>query len=360
MSTTGQPAPPRDWKKQRRFRQAFARFLQRTGRRKANTSGFTGPLDSVAILAQEKLGDAILLTPLIGNLRRAFPRLEIHVVVFSRPVFDFFSADRNVTAVHNARKQLSRYLKEVLARRFDLLFNTKDHPSTNFLIQTLLIRARIKAGIANPFHEGLYDLLSDIGWHNHIVVKNCALLEMLGVAHTPEECRPYIPEMPVQHGLQAFADSLGGKGFVGLNISAGGPLRYWTEEKWNALVDRFPDLRFIVFSAPVDLEAKQRLETRSNVVPSPATKNLYEVSLLLRNLRLLVTPDTSLVHIASCHAVPVVGLYREAPQDLSRFAPYLTQHILIASTTTRVSDIGVDEVTRAVDAMLGSSPGNRV
>ncbi|NTW75054.1 MAG: glycosyltransferase family 9 protein [Chlorobiaceae bacterium] len=352
--TRASAAPAKDWKKQRRFRQGFARFLQKIGKRRGDLRAFDGPLDSVVILAQEKLGDAILLTPLIGNLRRAYPRLRIHVIVFSQPVYDFFSTDRNVTAVHNAKKKPLRYAREVLFSRFDLLFNTKDHPSTHFLIQSILIPARVKAGIANPFHEGLYDLLADTGWHTHIVVKNCALLDLLGLAHTPEGCRPYIPEMAVQPELKTFLHSMPARELLGINISAGGPLRYWTEEKWQELTGRFPGIRFIVFSAPGDLETKRRLETLPNVIPSPPTRNLYEVSLLVQKLRLLVTPDTSLVHIASCHAVPVVGLYREAAQDLSRFAPYLTEHTLVASTTTQVSDISVDNVAKAVATRLTS------
>ncbi|MGB8247823.1 MAG: glycosyltransferase family 9 protein [Chlorobium sp.] len=345
-------APAKDWKKKRRFRQAFARMLQKVGKRSARHADFDGRLESVAILAQEKLGDAILLTPLIGNLRRAFPELSIHVIVFSKAVFDFFSSDRNVTAVHNAKRATPGYIRNVLLHRFDLLYNTKDHPSTHFLIQSILIPARIKAGIANPFHEGLYDQLLDITYHTHIVTKNCALLGLLGIDAPPETCRPYIPEMRVQPELQSFADSMPDRKFIGINISAGGPLRYWTEEKWSALIDRFPDRQFIIFSAPQDRETKLRLETRTNVRPSVSTRNIYEVGLLVRKLRLLVTPDTSLIHVASCFAVPLIGLYREALQDLTRFAPYITDHTLIASPTRKVCDIYVDDVARAVEARL--------
>lgn len=341
-------------KKKRQFRQSFARFLQLVTPKKNGNAPFTGPLDSIAILAQEKLGDCILLTPLVRQLRQAFPESEIHIIAFSQASASFFRNDPAVTAVHLAKKRPRSYFSEVLSRKFDLLFNTKDHPSTHFLLQSALLRARFRTGIANPFHEGLYDRLLDIGWHTHIVTKNCALLDLLGVAHTAESCRPSIPAMPVQPSLQAFCGNLPEKVMAGINISAGGPLRYWSEEKWKELVLRLPEIRFIVFAAPDDLEMKQRIETLSNVLPSPSTQNLYEVSLLVKKLRLLVTPDTSLIHIASCFAVPVVGLYREAPQDLSRFAPYLTEHRLIASTTTQVRDIPVDEVFGAVRSLPGN------
>jgi ADP-heptose:LPS heptosyltransferase len=354
MTTEKQPAAAgKDRKKKRRFRKAFARLLQFAGGKKHHGTVFSGPLHSVAILAQEKLGDAILLTPLIGNLRTAFPGLSIHVIVFSRAVCDFFRCDQNITAVHQAKKNLFSYARSVLLHRFDLLFNTKDHPSTHFLIQSLIIPARFKAGIANPYHEGLFDCLIELDYHTHIVRKNCALLELLNIKPSGEACRPYIPAMPASKETADFASSILPGTVTGVNISAGGSLRYWTEQKWSELIGCFPEEQFVIFSAPQDSEQKQRLEQRlPNVIPSPPTANLFEVGMLVRQLKLLITPDTSLVHVASCFAVPVIGLYREAPQDISRFAPYMTRYELVVSQTSQVSDIAVEKVASALRLTL--------
>jgi len=340
-------------KKKRQFRQAFARLLQRITPARSGAAEFSGPLNSVAILAQEKLGDCVLLTPLIRNLHRTLPDLRVHIIAFSRASASFFQNDPAVTAVHLVKQKPLRYLSEVRAAKFDLLFNTKDHPSTHFLLQTALIPARFKVGHANPFHEGLYDRLIDLEHHTHMALKNCALLSVLGIEVDAEACRPALPAMPVSDEVVQLLPRLESARPIGINISAGEPNRYWTEPKWQALLDRYPDESFVVLSGPDDVEQKQRLETSCpNAVTTPPTRNLYEASRIVATLKLLVTPDTSMVHIASGAGVPIAGLYREAPQDISRFGPYRVPCELVVSTTSEVSGIEPGAVSAAMNRLF--------
>ncbi len=343
----------KDWKKKRRFRQALARALQEIRRRPLLPIPWKGPLNSIVILAQEKYGDAILLTPLLKNLRKEFPGTEIHLVTFSKAVTAFFSKDPNVTEIHYAKGNQAIYLKSVLNRKFDVLFNTKDHPSTSFLIHSLLIRAHYRIGIANEFHERLYNDLVDIDYHSPIAMKNCGLMAILGKPVSTESCRPYLPPQPVSKEIALFLETPELQRATGINISAGERNRYWTTENWKTLVNAFPEQRMIVLSSSRDLAEKKELERSCPAIfPSPPTTNLYEAGLIVDKLRLLVTPDTSMVHIASCFNTPVVGLYGKAPQDQSRFKPFLIDYTMIVSTTKFVKDISSQAVISAVRRKL--------
>ncbi|ACF42715.1 glycosyltransferase family 9 protein [Pelodictyon phaeoclathratiforme] len=339
-------------KKKRVLRQVFARFLQLTAPKRTSGIPFTGKLRSIAILAQEKLGDSVLLTPLLKNLRIQYPKLAIHIITFSQSSFDFFCCDPNVTAVHQVKKNPLNYFKEVLTHRFDLLFNTKDHPSTHFLLQSALIRARYKVGHACEFHEGLFDHLIAIPFHSHMAMKNCALLTLFG-SHPPnDQCRPSLPPMPVSDAIVMFLQKIAVKTIIGINLSAGEMNRQWLEKSWEELLQLYSDETFIVLSGPEGREEKQRIETRfSNVLASPSTQNIYEAGLIIATVKLLITPDTSLIHVASCYDIPVIGLYREAPQDLSRFGPLFIPFELIISATGEVSDISVTAVAEKVQLL---------
>ena len=117
------------------FRERLAKTLQLFAKRRQSTLDIEKEPQSIVILARECYGDCIMLTPLIGTLRREYPDLSIYIIAFSRIIFNFFSADTNVTAVYHAKRDLKRYIKEILTKKFDILFNPKDHPSTHFLIQ---------------------------------------------------------------------------------------------------------------------------------------------------------------------------------------------------------------------------------
>ncbi|NQU45780.1 MAG: glycosyltransferase family 9 protein [Chlorobium sp.] len=352
MNTAPASAIPKK-KKKRQLRQAFARTLQRIMPQRAGNTPFTGTLNTIAILAQEKLGDSVLLTPLIRNLRKAFPKLEIHIIAFSEASANFFRNDPEVTAVHMAKKEPLTYKKEVLSKQFDVLFNTKDHPSTHFLLQSALIKARWKAGHANEFHTGLFDQLIKIEHNTHMALKNCAILPLLGVKVTEEECRPSLAPSLLPMEMQIFLRQIDTRRPTGINISAGEANRTWSADKCKALIELFPDERFVILSGPDEIDKKKNLERSCpNTIPSPATGNLYEASLIAAKLKLLVTPDTSLIHIASAAATPVVGLYREAPQDITRFGPFRIPHELVISPTGEVAGISPDSVKKAMEKQL--------
>jgi heptosyltransferase-3 len=340
-------------KKKRLFRKLFARSLQLISQKEDSNQQFTGPLDSIVILATEKIGDSILLTPLLRNLRHHFPELEIHIICVTETSASFFRNDPHITAVHFIKNEPVKYFRYVLLRKFDLLFNIKDGPSTTFLLQTVLVRARFKVGHQSPYHEGLFNHLLHVDFHSKMALKNCSILSLLSINTTEEECRPYLPPAPVSNAITTFINNTEQGVFIGLNISAGGKNRYWTEEKWSALITRFPDLHFMIFAAPDDREMKHRLEhAHKNITITPPTTNIYEVGLLVRLLRLLVTPDTSLVHVASCSNTPVIALYTNVPAEQSRFGPFLIEHKLIISATSQVSDIDIEAVASALQKQL--------
>ncbi|NMW21264.1 MAG: glycosyltransferase family 9 protein [Chlorobiaceae bacterium] len=334
------------------FRQRFARTLQFIGKRQQREPSLKGTPESIVILARECYGDCILLTPLIGSLRKEYPELSIYIIAFSQIIFNFFTADTNVTAVYHAKRNIKRYYKEILSKEFDLLFNPKDHPSTHFLIQSMLIRARHKVGHFNPDHEGLFDQLITLEPNSHESVKNLSLLSALG-STSRLHCKPYLPPMPVSNETATFLQTLHPGKYIGINISAGHIGGYRTPEQWSRLIQSFPDETFVIFSAPKDLEEKRKLETpHPNVLTSPSTQNIFEVGEIVKTLKLLITPDTSLVHIAACSDTPIIALYRKHLADRTQFGPLSSLQEIIVSSTADVIDIDTNEVTEALRKML--------
>ncbi|NTU98234.1 MAG: glycosyltransferase family 9 protein, partial [Chlorobiaceae bacterium] len=317
---------------------------------------FTGSIHcqpkSIVLLARERYGDAILMTPLIKALRHEYPEISIYIIAFTRIIFDFFSTDANITAVYHAKKKPGRYFSEVLLKKFDILFNPKNHPSKSFYLQSRFIRARYKVGHRNTNHDDLYDYLIDLAPGTHESLRNLSLLTALG--KTPaKEYRPYIPEMPLSDEAKLFIDKLPTDYCTGINISAGAPGGHRTVEQWSDLVRNFPDEKFIVFSGMADIGEKRALEKlHENIQPSPATKNLYEVWKIVQKLKLLVTPDTSLVHVASCSDTPLVAMYRYNPADSIEFSPLSTYREVLVSPATDISAIENTLVSSALGRMI--------
>jgi heptosyltransferase III len=340
-------------KKNKTRRDHFAQILQFMAKGRKKKPFPDKPLESIVILAKERYGDSIMLTPLIGALHKEYPELSIYIITFSQIVFNFFSADQNVTAVYHTKKNLTRYYKEILSKKFDLLFNPKDHPSTNFLIHSMLIRARYKTGHNHSFHEGLYDYLIDLPRNTHESEKNLSLLKLIGADIEPHQYKPYLPPLPVSAHITAFLKTLETGKCIGINISAGHNGGHRSVAQWSELVRSFPLERFVIFSALDDLEEKRELEQQhANVQPSPSTENLNEVGEIVKNLKILISPDTALIHVASCFETPLIGLYRKSLVDHNQFSPLSLLHEVIVSPTPDVIDIASDRIATSLKKMM--------
>jgi heptosyltransferase-3 len=344
-------------KKKKPFRHRVAQTLQFMAKWRKKQPFPDKPLKSIVILAKERYGDSIMLTPLIGALRREHPELSISIITFTQIVFNFFSADPNITAVYYTKKNLTRYYKGILSKKFDLLFNPKDHPSTNFLIHSMLIRAQQKIGHFNSFHEGLYDHLIDLPRHTHESEKNLSLLKLIGADTAHRQNKPYLPPLPISENISTFLKTLEPGKCIGINISAGHDGGHRSIHQWSELISNFPNDTFIIFSAPDELEEKRELEhLHTNVRRSPSTRNLNEVGEIVKNLKILISPDTALIHVASCFDTPLIGLYRKSLVDHNQFGPLSELQEVIVSSTPDVIDIESDSIAASLRKMMQLLP----
>lgn len=336
-----------------RNRQGVIRLLQMLSY--GHPRRFDAPIRSIAILLPERYGDCILLTKLLRELRSSLPEASIHLIAFRKVSEAFFDHDPNVSEVFNVKSGILEWLKFFLTHRFDVLFNPKDSLSVSFIMQSMLLRAKCKIAHQSDFHIGIYDRLIDQDYYNHVTIRNGGLLDVLGL-HVSDRAsiRPYMPSLPVSESMHSYCRSIESKGYAGLNLSSGSAGKYWPKEKWAELVSRFPDQRFVVFSSSQDMADKLFLEKElTNVVASPATATLGEVEAMLKQLIFLVSPDTSLVHMAACLDTPVVALYRIRRNDWTRFAPLSSNNEIVVSPVDRVEAIDVDAVSIAVTKVRG-------
>lgn len=343
----------RRWKPGRILRENLARALQVFGRPRDGRRLFRGVPRCIVVLLPHGLGDATLLTPLLRALRCRFPAAALHLVAFTKDTHDFFAGDPHATAVHGPATGIPTTILALRRGGVDVLYNPKDHPSRSFLLLAHAIGAGYRIGHDVPLHRGLFDYLLDVDYHAPMAIKHLAALGAFGNAAREDEHRPYIPPAPVSPALSHWLATSTGAPLTGLNISAGKPDRLWTDTAWARLIEECADHRFAVLAAPADRERKRALEAAPNVAATPDTCNLYEASLIIGRLRLLVSPDTALVHVASSTGTPVVGLYTNARHNQTRFGPFLVPHEIVASSTSRVGDIPVEDVAAAMRRVAG-------
>ena len=298
--------------------------------------------DSILILAQERYGDIIIMTPMIRKLRESYPYCDITVLGVT-DIIDFLQPDINLNYVCNIKRADKQTRQKVFSRKYDLLFNTKDHPSFTFIRLSGKINARYKIGIDHKSHHGFFNSMLELDDALPTVEKNLSLLKFLGIEYAGKDMRPYIPEGPITPAVQKFVQKMKGKFITGINLNASNRTKEWGIMRWKEFLGRIKE-QTVILSTHEYLENKQALENEFNhVIPSPPTATIFDVGYLVKHMHILVTPDTSLVHIASCFNTPIVALYR-LERDLKKFRPLSEINRVVVTPTGSIDDIAVTEV----------------
>lgn len=332
-----------------------------------------GPLDPnnirrVLFLRPDKLGDMIVSLPVFHNLKMQFPQIGIFVLGSPRNEI-VIRHDQKIEQVFLYTKNLFRdivTLSNIRRLGVDVVVDLVLRDSvTSLLLSQLTARDAWRIGLNKFDHAPYYDL-NQKAWGDdqpHMLDYTMQVLSFLGLDTKGMNARtaPAIPEKSTRL-IESFLISLNGataQPLIGLNISAGRPSRVWPEGKNRELVShllvRYPTCRIIITAEPGDYPRAAELAAgfEHRVTAIPPRLSLLEISALISRLIMLITPDTSLVHIARSFGIPVVGLYTHDKENLRYWHPHGQEGgVVVSNNDYNLFDIGVEEVVRATITLV--------
>jgi ADP-heptose:LPS heptosyltransferase len=351
---------------EKKFKAGFFRFWQPLLKRgRDDFKPLEGhEMNSVLFLRPEKIGDMAISFPVFDGLRRQYPHVRIGLLASPRN-FDLIDGDPRFDRVFLYRKNVVKDRTTVAAIRregYDAVIDmiSGDSVTTLFLSQ-LCAPGKPRLGLQKDRFGPYYDFnyVDPEAGRQHIIDHTLKLLLGLGVDLdlVDRYAGPHLNRAStrkVEHFLADITDGAPGLK-IGYNLSAGSPNRIWGADKSRDLVDRLsregPESSIILITAPKDRQRAVELQrelNRRNVHPAPPNMRLSEVCALLSQLHVLISPDTSLVHIARSYRVPVVGLYNRYHKNLNLWRPYGQEvGLVISRHLDTIYDITVDEVMDA-------------
>ena len=343
----------------------------------------------VLFIRPEKLGDMIISLPVFHNLKKLYPHLEIYTICSPRNISIIQDNDR-LTGNFLYTKHFLRDLamvKKIRRLKIDAVVDMICDDSVTSLFLTQLSSPRAwRIGVGKHRHRRYYDFnyrsrsgrglgtgdgdgsgpvrlnRADDG---HVIDTTLQLLRAFGIDTTdlPRQIPPVIAPACWEKAKSFFRslDKNGSDGLateaiiIGLNISAGRPSRVWPDSKnrelLELLLNGYGNCRIVISFDPRERDRGEELarEFDSRVVPLPQGLNLLEVSAIISKMRILITPDTSLVHIARSFDVPVVGLYTRFGRNFELWKPYNQENgTVISGNDYNIFDIETSDVYEAV------------
>ena len=304
------------WQFERRLRHLGQNAIKYIYRRRRPEPSDFGAIRRVLLVRTDKIGDAVVSTPVIEALKCRFPDSEIDIVLGRR---NFAAAPllRHVNRVFFAKRtviEMAALVRNLRARHYDIAIDMLPADSLTSAFHTVTSGARIKIGFegsASPFYDVVVP--HDPEDHQHHVPRLLRLLAPLNIVVPDERALPAVVLSPaaLDAARRALAGQTGdGRKLVMINISGSSESKFWGVENFARLAKDIEALgaHVVLLSAPGDSGLLQDIVDRNGAASLPPRSDLMEFAALISFADLVISPDTSIVHISAALGRPVVTL----------------------------------------------------
>jgi ADP-heptose:LPS heptosyltransferase len=314
---------------------------------------------------QDRIGDVLVSTPLIHALKEKYPNATV----------DFLLSSNNHFVLENEplvrkrwiyKKTLSsalEILKTVRSVQYDFVIDLMDNPSATSTVLCAFAGGRWNVGLSKE-NAYIYDLVVPLisRKDHHIVDRLAMLLTVFGLdpKGTDFSVHYNVQAESTQFAKRFLANSGVEQGkLIGINVSPGEGTRFWGIENYRGLIRwlrrEHHENPLIVLYQPSDKAvAQQIVQPFPDVKLSPETKTFDQFAAIVEKLSVLVTPDTSAVHLAAAFSIPSVVLYVQSDKDLRIWEPYRSLSESLVTDVDDLRTIALDDVTRAVNRLFAS------
>lgn len=309
----------------------------------------------VLFLRQDKLGDAIVSTGLLRAIRSLSPTLQLDVLASPRNA-DFFRRLPCVDEVLLFDKRSPRTFPAVWRRlragRYDAVIDCMvTAPSMTGFLLMLSSGATRRVGVGGRGIDwGLTHPVPLAA--GHIIEAYAEFIRAFGELPDAFDWRPEIPLGNARADVPAVWASSGRR--VLLNVSAGEARRDWPDERYAEVARNLAGddgVGVVLIGSPAEWSRVQSIADIAGLgaaVPTPTLDRLFE---LIRDAHLLVTPDTSLIHMASAFRTPTVGLFIGGTSN--QWGPFQIPGRILEGSDNSLLSISAREVVAAARDCLG-------
>lgn len=304
----------------------------------------------ILVISLAGIGDTLLATPLIHELRANFPKAQIDALVLWAGSRDVLQNNPHLNTVHQCnflkqgKLESFRFLANLRKQAYDVSINTHPQSRIHYRGIARLINARIRISHVYECSGWLDRLLINRtlkqDYELHTIENNLAVLALL-------DLKPLLPKhdmeiflTPAEHEwADAFvlSNGLAGRKLLGLHTGSGGTknlaLKRWPLENYIELVRRLanthPELTLLLFGGSGESgEARRLIHETGNHALWAGTESLLQAAALMKYCSAFLSVDTALMHLAA--AMKVSGqIVIEAPTLNATNVPYGNAYTLV-------------------------------
>lgn len=321
-------------------------------------------IKNITILRLGKIGDLIISSFVFTALKKFNPEIKIYLVTLKKNE-DVLRVNPDIDGmylIHQDVLSISRLFPLKFNKKIDLIIDLNDNNSTTSKILLRFFQSKYKLGFNFPSQSKYLTHFIDQPdkEKTHLIERYALLLRSSGLPISDEEIKPvfYLDPEIEKSIANHLSEIKKNYKLIGINISAGANIRKYPVEGWreliNILIQRYKQLKImILYDWPDKKEARMVKENfDQSFFINISGDTFHHFAAKIKNLDLLITPDTSAVHLCSTFKIPVIALYPNVKWNFVSFAPYKVLNRSILSNTEEIKNISVDTIANSFEEII--------
>jgi len=285
------------------------------------------------VLQTSFLGDTVLTTPLIAELAKgaivdvvvtaaSAALLKDNPAIQSTIIYDKRGRDRGVRGFVRLARQLRR-------NRYTAAYLAQGSVRSGALLRAAGIPTRV--GYETSAGRHFYTKRVPYIENEHHASR---LLRLAGVEPNPSRLRPHL--YPGAEERAAVDRLLGEAGAATDDLIAVAPGSVWATKRWPYYAELAPELdgRVVIIGGAADRELAEQIIQRvgSRAIDATGKLSLLASAELISRSRVIVTNDSSPLHLASAMGTPTVAIFGPTVPEFG-FGPLAPKSIVLGVTT---------------------------
>ena len=320
------------------FKQKIKNYLFKKIAQKKRTNKLSElNINNILIIRDGGIGDAVFSYPLIRELKKHYPnaRIDIYASLNNHFMYKYTPWVNKVYLKHKKRYWFKSWLEIFKMRKnhYDLAIDdTVIRLHRTF--HTMIINPKfVLASTGSKKRYGFdrselsyYDKVYEtIDTTIHIVDERLKVLKFLGINNINNKMEFFLPKEKNKE-VEQYVNKLQGYKLIGFNTDASHMARTLNSQQIINLCKllKKENIKIVPFCIPKKFNYFKKLiedNHLTNVVLPFKSKNIYEAAEVLKKVDLIITPDTSFVHIAAGLNIPTIGLFWNDPAKFILCAP---------------------------------------
>jgi heptosyltransferase-2 len=287
---------------------------------------------NILIVRTDRIGDVVMITPMVRELRRTFP--DSFIATLTQPeASDIFLHNPNldVTITDDLRqKTFWNVVKEL--RKYNFTHGLLVMPTKRATYQMFMAGIKYRIGVGHILYE-VITLMKGVSRHKYNPLRHesdyCMdLARRIGVVTNDLKPEIFITDKEYKSASSVLENFgiLKGEKKIFIHTGSGGSSPNWSESKYLLLIKRILN-EYEENEVKILLTAREMSEQFRNdlkIFPndrikdvSKSYKSLRELISLISHANVLVSSSTGPLHLANALNVGCIGLYCHRPMNCS-------------------------------------------